>query len=323
MTRPAWIAVFACAASALAPAALAQAYPSRPIRLIVPTAAGGAADTVARVVAQKISENWAQQVVVDDRPGANGNIGAELLARATPDGYTLMMGTIGVLAINPLIYRKVGYDPLRDFAPVAQLVSFANVLVVHPGVAAKTVPELIALAKAKPGALQYGSPGSGGSPHMCMVVFARMAGIDVVHIPYKGAAPALNDLIGGQIPMAFSDAIATLPHVAAGRLRALAVSGSTRLPVAPEIPTVAEAGLPGYSVSSYLGVVAPARTPAALVKQLNSELGRIVATPDVSGRLAKMGAVVTTGSPEDFQAHLRAEKAKWSKVVSEAGIRAD
>jgi tripartite-type tricarboxylate transporter receptor subunit TctC len=302
--------------------AYADDYPSKPVRLVVATAAGGASDIVARTVGQKLSESLKQPVVVDPRPGANGNLAAEIVAAAPADGHTLMMGTIGVLAINPFVYENVGYQPLRDFAPVARLVSFANLLVVHPKIPATTVPELIDYARKNPGALHYGSPGSGGSPHMAMVVFERMAGVEMVHVPYKGAAPALNDLLGGHIELAFSDAIATLPHVASGRLRALAVSGSERLAAAPDTPTVAEAGLPGYEVSGWLGIVAPAATPPGPIARLNAELNRIVRLPDVSEKLIAQGAQIKTGTPEAFGSFIRQEGERWSKIVADAGIRA-
>jgi tripartite-type tricarboxylate transporter receptor subunit TctC len=310
------------AALLLCSRANADDYPSKPIRLVVATAAGGASDIVARTVGQKLGESLKQPVVVDPRPGANGNLAAELVAAAPADGYTLMMGTIGVLAINPFVYENVGYQPQRDFAPVARLVSFANLLVVHPKVPATTVRELIEHARKNPGALHYGSPGAGGSPHMAMVMFERMAGVEMVHVPYKGAAPALNDLLGGHIELAFSDAVATLPHVAAGRLRALAASGSDRLAAAPDIPTVAEAGLPGYDVSGWLGIVAPAATLRGPIALLNAELNRIVRLPEIAEKLTGQGAQIKTGTPEEFGAFIRQEGERWSKIVAEAGIRA-
>ena len=255
----------------------ASGYPNRAVRLIVPTAPGGAADSMARVFAQKLSENWGQQVVVDARAGANGNIGAELLAKSEPDGYALMMGTIGVLAINKSLYEKMAYDQLRDFAAVGQLVTFSLLLVANPSLPFTTIPELIAHAKANPGKLNYGSPGTGGSPHMAMELFSRMADIKLVHVPYKGAAAATTDVVGGQLQLIFGDPSAALGHVRSGRLRALGISGPARLRAAPDIPTIAEAGLPGFAVTSYLGIVAPARTPAPIVTRINADLNRVAA----------------------------------------------
>jgi tripartite-type tricarboxylate transporter receptor subunit TctC len=261
-------------------------------------------------------------VVVDPRPGANGNVAALAAARAAPDGTTLMMGTIGVMAVNPAIYRDVGYDPARDFAPVARLVSFANILVVNPAMPVRTMQEFIAHARANPG-LSYGSPGNGGSPHLAMVVFARMTGLRMEHVPYRGAAPALNDLIAGNLASAFSDPLATLPQVRDGRVRALAVSGPRRLAAAPEIPTVAEAGLPGYEVVGWLGIVAPTGTPRPIITRLNTELNRIMHEPEMVQRLTAQGAEITTGTPEEFGAYIRGEIARWADVTREAGIRAE
>ena len=236
-----------------APAALAQAYPSKPVRLVVPTTPGGITDAIARLVGQKLAERTGQAFVVENRPGANGNIAAEAVARAPADGYTLLVGTIGVLSINPYVYRQVGYDPQRDFAAVALLATFNNVLAVHPSVPVTSVAELITYARAHPGKLSYSSSGSGGSPHLSMALFANMAGLDLVHVPYKGSAPALTDLVSGQVQLTFGDPVATLPHVRAGSLRALGVSGDRRLAAAPDIPTIAEAGLPGYVVNGWFG----------------------------------------------------------------------
>jgi tripartite-type tricarboxylate transporter receptor subunit TctC len=301
----------------------AQSYPDRSIRLIVATAAGGASDILARQVGQKLSEAWGQQVVVEPRPGANGNIAAVAAARAPADGYTLMMGTIGVMAVNPSIYRDPGYDPERDFEAVARLVRFSNILVVNPSNPARTMQEFIAWAREKPGRVSYGSPGNGGSPHLAMVVFARMAGLQMEHVPYRGAAPALNDLIAGNLTAAFSDPLVTLPQVADGRVRALAVSGPTRLSAAPTIPTVAEAGLPGYDVTGWLGIVAPRGVPAPIVARLNTALNGIMREPEMVTRLASQGAEVVTGTPAEFQAYIRGEIARWAQITREAGIQAE
>jgi tripartite-type tricarboxylate transporter receptor subunit TctC len=316
-------AVTACLTGLCVAAQSGETYPVRAVRMIVPTAAGGAADNVARIFAQKLSESWGQTCLVDPRAGANGNIGAELLARSEPDGYTIMMGTIGVLAINKSLYKSMGYDQLRDFAPVGQVVSFALLLVTHPAQPFTNITELIAYAKANPGKINYGSPGIGGSPHMGMELFAKTAGIKIVHVAYKGAAAATTDVVGGQLQLMFSDPTAGLPHVRSGRLRALGVSGPARLPAAPEIPTIAEAGLPGFAVTSYLGVVAPARTPAATIARLNAELNRIAAQPDVVSRIDAMGAQIKTGTPAEFGTLIRNETARWAQVVVDAGLKAE
>jgi tripartite-type tricarboxylate transporter receptor subunit TctC len=305
-----------------ATSALAQQYPDRPIRIIVASAAGGASDILARQVGQKLTEAWGQPVVVDPRPGANGNVAALAAARAAPDGYTLMMGTIGVMAVNVAIYRDPGYHPATDFDPVAQLVSFANILVVNPRLPVRTLPEMLAYLKAHPGGT-YGSPGNGGSPHLAMVVFARMAGLQMEHVPYRGAAPALNDLVAGNLTTAFSDPLLTLPQVEAGLVRAIAVSGPRRLAAAPQIPTVAEAGLPGYGVVGWLGIVGPRGLPQPIVTRLNTQLNRIMAEPEMAQRLTAQGAEITTGTPEEFGRYIRGEISRWAEVAREAGIRAE
>jgi tripartite-type tricarboxylate transporter receptor subunit TctC len=313
----------ACLLAFSAAAQSSENYPLRAVRMIVPTAAGGAADNVARIFAQKLSEQWGQTFLVDPRAGANGNIGAELLAKSEPDGYTIMMGTIGVLAINKSLYKSMGYDQLRDFAPVGQVVTFSLLLVTHPAQPFNNIPEFIAYAKANPGKINYGSPGIGGSPHMGMELLAKTAGIKIVHVAYKGAAAATTDVVAGQLQLMFSDPTAGLAHVRSGRLRALGVSGPARLPAAPEIPTIAEAGLPGFVVTSYLGVVAPTRTPAKTITKLNTEISRIAAQPDVRGRIDAMGAQIKTGTPEEFGALIRSETARWAKVVVDAGLKAE
>ena len=303
--------------------AVGQPYPSKPIRFVVATAAGGASDIVARTVAERMQEGLGQPIVVEAKPGANGNLAAEYVARAAPDGYTMMMGTIGVMAINVSMYRKTPFDPLTDFTAVAPLVSFSNMLVVRPDLPVKSVKELVEYARANPGKLRYGSPGSGGSPHMAMVVFGQMNNLDLVHVPYKGAAAALNDLIGGHIDMAFSDPLVTTPQVKAGRVRALAVSGPQRLESAPDIPTVAEAGVPGFSVVGWLGIVVPAGTPRDRIAMLNAEANKALANPDVRKRLIDNGALITPGTPEDFDKLVRSEHARWKKVVTESKLVVD
>jgi len=305
-----------------APAA-AQEYPAKPIRIIVASAAGGASDILSRLVAERMQQIYGQPVIVEAKPGANGNIAAEYVAGAPPDGYTLMMGTIGAMAINASMYRNVRYDPLKDFVPVARLVSFSNLLVVKSALPVKDVKELIALAKARPNTLHFGSPGAGGSPHMAMVQFAQMANIELVHVPYKGAAPALTDLMGGQIDLSFSDPLLTQPHLQGGRIRALAVSGSKRLASLPDVPTVAEAGVPGYEVSGWLGIVAPARTPAPVVAKLNKTLNEIMAMPDMQARMKEQGAEVITATPQEFGSFIAAEFSRWKKVIAAGNLVAD
>jgi tripartite-type tricarboxylate transporter receptor subunit TctC len=313
----------ACVLCAVSPDLSAQAYPARVVHLVVPTAPAGITDGIARLVAEKLTESMHQSVVVENRPGANGNIAAQAVARAPADGYTLLVGTIGVMSINPYVYKEAGYDPQKDFVAVAQLVSFSNVLAVHPSVPANSIAELIAYAKAHPGKLSYSSSGSGGSPHMSSALFLSMAGIDAVHIPYKGSAPALTDLVSGQVQFTFGDPLATLPHVRAGKLRALGVSGARRLAIAPDIPTVAESGLPGYVVNGWLGVVAPAGTPRDIVERLNAQINRALADPAVQEKLRTLAAEPGTGTAADFQRYIAAENQQWSRLVREAKITAD
>jgi tripartite-type tricarboxylate transporter receptor subunit TctC len=318
----------ALAASALAAApatrAFAQAdnFPDKPIRIVVASAAGGASDIVSRIVADKMQQKFGQPVVVEPKPGANGNIAADLVAAAPADGYTLMMGTIGVMAINSTLYKGVKFDPIRDFAPVARMVSFSNVLVVKSSLPVNSVKELIAYSKTHPD-LHYGSPGAGGSPHMSMVVFNQLAGTKFVHVPYKGAAPALNDIMGGHLDMAFSDPLLTLSHLQSGKVRALAVSGSTRLKSAPDIPTVAEAGVPGYAVSGWLGFVAPAGTPEARIAKLNAAVNEILAMPDVQAKLVAQGAEIIPGTPQEFGNFIKAEYTRWKKIIQDEKLVAD
>jgi tripartite-type tricarboxylate transporter receptor subunit TctC len=316
-------ACFAAAVASFATVALAQGYPTKPVTIVVPTAPAGITDNIARLVAQKLTEQMGQPFIVENRPGANGNIAAELVAKSPADGYRLRIGTIGVMSINPYIYKSVGYDPLKDFTAIAQLVSFSNILVVHPSVPVNTVAELIAYAKANPGKLSYSSSGSGGSPHMAMALFAKTADIDIVHIPYKGSAPAITDLIGGQVQLSFGDPVATLPHVKSGKLRALGVSGAKRLASAPEIPTIAESGLAGYVVSGWVGLVAPAGTPPAIISALNAEVRRAMADASLQEKLRVAAADNAAGTAAEFQQYIAAENQKWSKLVKDARISAE
>ncbi|MEO8675947.1 MAG: tripartite tricarboxylate transporter substrate binding protein [Casimicrobiaceae bacterium] len=303
--------------------ASAQTYPAKPIRLVVPFPPGGATDILARDVAQKLTEAWGQQVIVDNRPGAGGNIGSELVAKAAPDGYTLEMGTVGTHAINASLYAKMPYDHVKDFAPVILVAGVPNVLVVNPALPANSVAELIAYAKANPGKLNFASSGNGTSIHLSGELFKFMAGVQMTHVPYKGSAPALQDLLGGQVQLMFDNLPPSLPQIKAGKLRALAVTSLTRAPALPDVPTMAEAGLPGFEASSWFGVLAPAGTPPAIVTKLNAEIAKWLATPEAKERLSKQGANAAGGTPEDFAKHIAAETAKWAKVVKDSGAKID
>ena len=307
----------------VATAASAQTYPTKPIRLVVPFPPGGATDILARDVAQKLTEAWGQQVIVDNRPGAGGNIGSELVAKSAPDGYTLEMGTVGTHAINASLYAKMPYDHVKDFVPVILVAGVPNVLVVNPAVPANSVAELIAYAKANPGKLNFASSGNGTSIHLSGELFKFMAGVQMTHVPYKGSAPALQDLIGGQVQLMFDNLPPSLPQIKAGKLRALAVTSLTRAPALPDVPTMAEAGLPGYEASSWFGVLAPAGTPLAIVTKLNAEIAKWLATPEAKEKLSKQGANAAGGTPEDFAKHIAAETAKWAKVVKDSGAKID
>jgi tripartite-type tricarboxylate transporter receptor subunit TctC len=291
------------------------------MRIIVPFPAGGIADLFARVIGQKYNEAWGQPVVVDNRPGAGGNIGAEIVAKSPPDGYTLVMGSIGTHSVNVSLFSKLAYDPIRDFAPVALVMEAEGLLVLHPSVPVRTVKELIALARARPGRW-YASAGTARG-HLAGELFKSMARVDMVHVPYKGNVPAITDLISGQTSLLFATMPTVLPQVQAGRLKALAVTSSARSPAAPELPTIAEAALPGYSVTNWIGLFAPAGTPRDIVVKLNGETVRIMQAPDIQKRLANEGAKFTPKTPDEFTAFVKAEIAKWAKVVKEAGIRVD
>jgi tripartite-type tricarboxylate transporter receptor subunit TctC len=300
--------------------AFAAAYPDHPIHLIVPFAAGGGNDTVARLVGHSLTAELGQPVVVDNRPGAGGVVGAEAAARAPADGYTLFLGGVGSHAINPNLHAHLSYDPVKDFAPISLIASAPLVLVVHPSVAATSVRELVALARAQPGRLNYASNGNGSSSHLASAMFASMACINMVHVPYKGLSPALTDLLSGQVQLMFSSVVAILPHVKAGKLRALAVSSTKRLPLLPDIPTVAEAGVPGYQSSSWYGILAPAGTPADVVARLNAAIVKAVAEPDVRQALEREGATPVGDSPQAFGAFIQEEKQRLGDVIRQAGI---
>ena len=312
-------ALMACCSCAV----FAQAYPVKPIRFIVPFAPGGSTDIVARVLAQKMSESMGQQVLVDNRPGAGGAIGAEIVAKSPPDGYTMITAVTGIMAINQFLYRSLPYNPEKDFAPVTQVGSLPLILVVHPSIPAKTVKELIAFAKARPGQLNYGSSGVGSATHMTTELFKTMAGVDIVHIPYKGSGQVMGDIIGGQLALIFDQIVSSLPHVNAGKLRALAITSAKRFPTLPQLPTVAESGVPGYESISWAGVAVPAGTPKEIVARLNSEIVKIVRAPDIRERFLRDGIEPVGSTPEQFDAHIKSERAKWAKVVKDSGARAD
>jgi len=313
----------ALAVSALHAAAAAEAYPARPVRFVVAFPPGGGTDIIARSIAQKLAERIAQQVVVDNRPGAGGNIGTDIVAKSAPDGYTMLMGSAGPLAINANLFGKMPFDPIRDLAPVTLAASTPNVLLVHPSLRAASVGDLIALAKGRPGEINFASSGYGTPAHLAGELFNSMARVKLVHVPYKGAAPALADLLGGQVQLMFSTMPPALPHVKDGKLRALAVTSLKRSPAAPELPTVDEIALPGFEANTWHGVVVPAGTPAAIVARLNREIVAILHLPDVVERFSSQGAEALGSTPEEFAAYIRSETVKWAKVVRESGAKAE
>ena len=307
-------------ASAQSATTFAQAWPTRPIKLIVPLTAGGPTDLLARILSQPLSERLGQPIIIENRPGAGGNIGADLAAKSDPDGYTLLLGTSGPLAINASLYGNLRFDPIKGFSPVILAATAPFVVAVNPTMAAKTLRELLAYAKQNPGKLNFGAvPGS--AAHLATELFKSTAGINIVHVPYKGAAPATNDLIAGQIDMSFASTPGVLPQIKAGKLRALAVTSSERLKVLPDVPTLAESGLDGYSASVWYGVVAPANTPVAIVARLNAELSAILKDPKVLGQMAQNDFDPAGSTPEQFAAFIKAETEKWAKVVKSSGAK--
>jgi tripartite-type tricarboxylate transporter receptor subunit TctC len=313
----------AVAFGVVAPFATGQStYPTKPVRLVVPFPAGGTTDIIARATAQKLSEAWGQQVIVDNRPGAGGNVGSELVAKSAPDGYTLLMGTVGTHAINPSLYAKMPYDHVKDFAPVILVAGVPNVLVVNPELPVKSVPELIAYAKASPGKLNFASSGNGTSIHLSGELFKAMTGVQMTHVPYKGSAPALTDLVGGQVQLMFDNLPSSLAFIKAGKLRALAVTSTARAAALPDVPTVADF-VPGFEASSWFGILAPAGTPPAIIAKINGEVTKWLATPEAKDKLTAQGANAAGGSPQDFAKHIQAETAKWAKVVKDSGAKVD
>jgi tripartite-type tricarboxylate transporter receptor subunit TctC len=303
--------------------AAAQTYPDKPVRLIVPLSAGSAVDTLARIPAQKLSELWGRQVVVDNRVGANGIIGTEAAAKAPPDGYTLLLANDAALATSPALYPKLPYDPVRDFAPISLAASIPVILLAHASQPFSTVKELVDYAKANPGKLHYASGGNGSAQHVPMEMFKQAAGIDLVHVPYKGLAPAFNDVVAGQIPLMFAGLSNAPQHIKAGRIRALAIGAARRSSAMPELPTMQEAGVAGFDYSAWAGFLAPAGTPAPIVQKVNADLAKVLALPDVRDKLTALGFELAPGTPAEFGDMIKREIAKVAKVVKEAGIRVD
>jgi tripartite-type tricarboxylate transporter receptor subunit TctC len=315
--RQLFATVLLCAAAL----AHAQRYPAKPIHLIVPFPPGGGNDTVARAIAQQVGPDLGQPVVIDNRPGAGGSVGAELAAKAPPDGYTLFLAGVGSHVVNPNLHARLPYDPVKDFAPITLLASAPSVLVVNPAVPARTVAEFTAYARAHPGKLNYASNGNGSAAQLAAAMYESMANVRMVHVPYKGIAPALTDLLSGEVQLMFGTVVALVPHIQAGKLRALAVTSRSRSALLPDVPTLAESGVPEYEAGSWYGVMAPAGTPREIVERLHDAIVSALREPEVSKRLAAEGAIVIGSTPEEFGAHLKAELARVGKVVRAAGIR--
>ena len=302
--------------------AAAQAYPNKPLRLIVPFPPGGPTDITGRTIGEKLSQRLGQPVVVENKPGAGSIIGTDTAAKSPADGYTLLLGSNSI-ALQPLLQAKLPYDPQKDLAPVILAVRIPNVLVVHPSVPANNVAEFIALAKAKPGTINYASVGNATGPHLFAELFRNLTGVNIVHVPYKGTAPAVNDLLGGQVQALFDSLATALPNIRAGKLKALGVTSATRSKSAPDIPTLAESGAPGYEATGWFGVLVPAGTPTEIVSKLNGEIGSILKVPEVEERFLKFGAEGGGGSPADFARFIQSEQAKWGRIIREAGIKAE
>ncbi len=315
--------ILACAAVVVSSVAEAQTYPLKSVRIIVPFPAGGATDIMARLVAQRLSEMWAQQVIVDNRGGAAGTIGSDLAAKSAPDGYTILVGTSSTHAIAQSLYAKLPYDSVKDFAPVTGLATSTIVLSTHPSVPAKSVRELIALAKAQPNALSFASSGSGGVSHLVAEMFKSQAGIQMLHVPYKGDTQALADLVGGQVSLEFGTALSFIPHIQAGKLKALAVTSLARSPVMSDVPTVAESGLKGFEALQWYGLFAPAGTPREIVARINADTVKTLRTNDVKERLAKLASDVVANTPDEFAAFQKSEINKWAQVVKQSGAHID
>ena len=301
----------------------AHAFPTKPVKIIVAFPPGGGTDIVARLLAPRLGEAWGQAVIVENRAGASGTVGTEAAARADPDGHTLFMATMGNMTANQHLYPKMTVDPLRAFAPITKVVDVHFVFLANPALPAKGVQELIELAKKRPGEIAYSSSGPGGAPHLAMELFKRRAGIDLQHVPYKGSGPSMNDLIGGRVMLTMDSLVQTLPHIKAGRLKALAVLGPRRTALLPEVPTIAESGLPGYALTNWFGLLAPAATPKQVLIQLNGDVLKILKQEDLQKKIADLGADVVGNSAEEFGAEMRAESAQWAEVIKAAGIRVE
>ena len=315
------IAVLIAAALFAGAAIAATAYPDRPVRLMLPFPPGGPSDIVGRMFAQKLGESFGQQVVIDNRGGAAGTIACEIATNAAPDGYTLLQATVGTMSINPGLYQKLPYEPLRDFAPISLLTETPYLLIVNPNVPAKSVKELVALARSQPGKMNFASGGVGTGNHFSGELFRMLAGIDVVHSPYKGSGVGMNDVLAGQVQMMFINLLPAMPFVANGRLRGLGVTSAKRSIAAPDIPTIAESGFAGYQSTSWHGIVAPAKTPAPILRQLHAELAKITQQPDVKKRMAGQGTDVIGSTPEEFRKVIQTESVKWANVIKTAGIK--
>ena len=317
--------IICCLLLSVVPVAQAQtqAYPAKPIRFVVPFPPGGPLDISARTIGQKLTEAWKQPVIIDNRPGAGGNIGADNVAKSAPDGYSILMGAVSTHAINPHLYAKMPYDPIRDFAPITLVTTVPNVLVVHPSVPAKNIRELIALAKSRPGQLNFASGSTGSTGHLAGELFKVMAGVEMVHIPYKGAAPAVTDLVAGHVSLMFDNLASALPQIKAGRTRALAVTTLARSSMVSELPTIDESGLKGFDLSTWFGVFSPAGVSGAIQNALHREITRALDSTDVRSRLVAIGAQPTPNTPEAFSAFIKAELSKYAKVIKASGARVD
>lgn len=313
-------ALFAVAASN---AAAQSDFPSKPIKFIVPTPPGGPTDTTARIIANEMQRTLGQPVVLENKPGGGNNIGADFVAKSAPDGYTMLMGNVASHAINQSLYKKLPFDPIKDFEPVSQVVQYPLLFVVHPSVPAKNVQEFIAYAKANPGKLNRASSGNGTSMHLAGEIFRSMTDLDLPHIPYKGSGPALTDLMGGQVQLMFDSIATSLPHVKSGKLRALGVTGATRSPVAPDVPTIAEQGVPGYSATGWLGVLVPAHTPPEIVAKLHNAVVSALKVPSVAATFSSLGMEIVGSTPKEFAAFIQAETIKWGRAVRESGAHVD
>jgi tripartite-type tricarboxylate transporter receptor subunit TctC len=318
-----YVVAAAAIASLAVPMLHAAEYPVRPVRFVLGFAPGGASDTMARIIGAKLAEGLGQPIVIDNRPGAGGNIAAEIVARSQPDGYTMLLGNNGILAVNISLYSKIGFHPVKDFEPVVLVASQPNILAVHPAVPAKSVKELIALARAKPGAMNYASPGGGTTGHLAAELFKRMAGVDMAIVSYKGGGPAVAAVLSGECQFIFATSLSVQPHIKAGRVRALAVTTPQRSPSFPDLPTVAEAGVPGFEAVTWHGVVVPARTPQAVVKRLNVEFNRLLQQPDTRERLTALGSEIIGGEPKELANYVKREIPVWAKVIKESGARVD